>query len=168
MRTCGRQVGHLGRLASNSLLEGLVFGARVVAHTLDGGTRDAASTGAGALYLVETGPDRARMESDVAPTRQALQALMWDHVGLMRDEAGLTAAHATTAAWQRALPEPRDAADHELANMVLIARLMAQAALARRESRGAHYRSDYPETKAEWQRHIIVSRLAAAPAKETP
>jgi L-aspartate oxidase len=93
---------------------------------------------------------------------------MWERAGLMRDEAGLTAAHATTAAWQRALPEPRAAADHELANMVLIARLMAQAALARRESRGAHYRSDYPETKAEWQRHIIVSRLAAAPAKETP
>src|SRR5262249_25434493 len=154
------------RLASNSLLEGLVFGARVVAHTLDGGTRDAASTGA--LYLVETGPDRARMESDVAPTREALQALMWERAGLMRDEAGLSGAHATTAAWQRALPEPRDAADHELANMVLIARLMAQAALARRESRGAHYRSDYPETKAEWQRHIIVSRLATAPAKETP
>src|SRR5262245_38621571 len=156
------------RLASNSLLEGLVFGARVVAHTLDGGTRDSASTSAGALYLVETGPDRARMESDVAPTREALQAVMWERAGLMRDEAGLTAAHATTAAWQRALPEPRDAADHELVNMVLITRLMAQAALARRESRGAHYRSDYPETKIEWQRHISLSRLAAAPAKETP
>jgi len=156
------------RLASNSLLEGLVFGARVVAHTLDSGTRDAASTGAGALYRVETGPDCARMESDVAPTREALRAVMWERTGLMRDEAGLTAAYATTAAWQRALPEPRAAADHELANMVLIARLMAQAALARRESRGAHYRRDYPETKAEWQRHIIVSRLAAAPAKETP
>ena len=155
------------RLASNSLLEGLVFGARVVAHTIGVATREDLTTDVGVLHLFETGPGCSRIEG-APPTRDALQALMWDRVGLMRDEAGLTAAHDTLSAWQDAGPEPHDAVDHELANMVLIGRLMAKAALARRESRGAHCRSDVPETRPEWHRHIIVSRVASAPAKENP
>ena len=66
------------------------------------------------------------------------------------------------AAWQGALPEPHAAVEHELANMVLIGRLMATAALERCESRGAHYRSDCPDSEPQWRRHIVVSCASAA------
>jgi len=149
------------RLASNSLLEGLVFAARVVAHTTGCAVREEPLTNVEAVRIVETEPDHSRGQGGTPPERPALQAVMWDRVGLMRDEAGLKAAHAMLGAWQGALPEPRDAVDYELRNMVLLGLLMARAALERRESRGAHSRSDFPNARPEWQRHIVVSRAAA-------
>jgi L-aspartate oxidase len=144
------------RLASNSLLEGLVFAARIIEHTTSGTLREDPVTEPGPIR-VEPELVGENMDRATPPTRPALQRLMWDHVGLIRDEIGLRAAGATLAAWHGALPEPNDATEHELANMVLIGRLMAAAALARQESRGAHFRSDFPDTTLEWRRHIVVS-----------
>jgi L-aspartate oxidase len=53
-----------------------------------------------------------------------------------------------------------DRASHELANMLLASRMMAEAALIREESRGAHYRTDYPQPRDEWRRHITFRRGA--------
>jgi L-aspartate oxidase len=58
------------------------------------------------------------------------------------------------------MPAPTDRASHELANMLLASRMMAEAALIREESRGAHYRTDYPQPRDEWRRHITFRRGA--------
>ncbi len=54
------------------------------------------------------------------------------------------------------MPEPVDQADYELRSMVLLGRLMVEAALLRQESRGSHFREDFPETRTDWERHVIL------------
>ena len=86
---------------------------------------------------------------------------MWDKVGLVRDEPGLSDAREELAGWESAPVESRSHADHELRNMILIGRLMATAALERQESRGSHSRRDFPNDTARWQRHIVLYKAAA-------
>jgi L-aspartate oxidase len=88
----------------------------------------------------------------------ALQQLHWERVGIVRDRAGLEEAAGILAGWQRSLPAVIDVPSQELANLVLTGRLLTEAAMLREESRGAHFRSDFPETKLEWQRHIVWQR----------
>ena len=140
------------RLASNSLLETMVFGKRIVERTLQ------APGGA-----AEPTPDARPLppfenEAGSVPDRPSLQALMWDKVGIVRDRAGLTDATRRLTAWRAALPVPSDRASHELANLLLAGRLMAEAALIREESRGAHYRTDFPEPRESWRKHITFRR----------
>ncbi len=142
------------RLASNSLLETVVFAQRVVQRTLesDGRNRAAERTPeAGALNE----PGRA---GSPPPDRSELQSLMWDNVGIVRDGVPLREAIAALFAWQAALPPPSDRPGHELANLVLCGRLSAEAALIREESRGAHYRLDFPDPRDGWLRHIVFRR----------
>jgi L-aspartate oxidase len=84
-----------------------------------------------------------------------LQALLWDKVGIVRNLEGLYHAAVTLASWQNALPTPTDRLSYELNTMVINARLMTEAALMREESRGAHYRSDFPHASDSWKKHII-------------
>ncbi|WP_036327256.1 FAD-binding protein, partial [Microbacterium sp. B19] len=121
------------RLASNSLLEGAVFGARA---------GDAAAAGA-RWTRVEAPAAVALPDVDPAPdapafSRAALQQLMWEHAGLVRDAAGLGRAAGVLAAWA-ADAQPRSVED---AGLLLLARHVVAAALARTGSIGAHYRSD--------------------------
>jgi L-aspartate oxidase len=140
------------RLASNSLLETVVFAKRIVERTIDGASGAA------------TPVDDARAlspfanESGSAPDRASLQQLMWDEVGIVRDGDSLATATRQLKAWRAALPEPHDRPSHELANLLLAGRLMAEAALIREESRGAHYRTDFPERRSAWERHITFRR----------
>jgi len=150
------------RLASNSLLEGLVFGARIVERTTRTEARDTAPADTNAFRISDTATVSAAQGSVEKPTLAALQKLMWDRVGLVRDEAGLRAARTDLEIWQDALAEAITPGDHELKNMMLIGRLMARAALERRESRGGHCRRDFPAEDPQWQRHIVVSKAAAA------
>lgn len=129
------------RLASNSLLEGAVFGARagdVIAADVRSGTWPAASPR----------PAPARPEArpvDAPPfSRAALQELLWADAGLVRDAAGLAHAASVLAAW-RALPAATDTERHyEDANLLLVATVLVAAAQARAVSVGAHYRRDSP------------------------
>ncbi len=150
------------RLASNSLLEGLVFGARIVAGITHPAAREAAQADASAFRICETAPVSADQAPVEKPSLAALQKLMWNQVGLVRDEAGLSAARTELAVWQRALPEPRTPSEHELKNLILIGGLMATAALERRESRGGQCRRDFPDPDPGWRRHIVLSKAAAA------
>jgi len=144
------------RLASNSMLEVLVFSKRIIEKT---GKRD----------NLETAPtsrvdeahcslsQRQVTKPASAPSLSALQQLLWDKVGIIRNRESLTEAADTLAAWQKALPRPTDRPSYELNNMVLTARLITEAALTREESRGAHFRSDFPQSLPQWQRHIVFT-----------
>lgn len=77
---------------------------------------------------------------------------MWQKVGLLRSEESLLKALEELDE----LEERLASVSLETQNMLVVARLVTESARMRRESRGVHYRQDYPETKAEWRRHIFV------------
>ncbi len=143
------------RLASNSLLETVVFARRVVERSL-------ASPGGAIPEIVDARPlaPLPAAHPETVPDRAAVQSLMWEKVGIVRDGPGLRLASATLAGWEASLKPPADRPAHELANLVTIGRLVAEAALAREESRGAHYRTDFPEPRDEWRRHLTFRRSA--------
>ncbi|WP_299166653.1 L-aspartate oxidase [uncultured Arthrobacter sp.] len=119
------------RLASNSLLEGLVFGARAAA-ALAAGPAEWPTVEADAVELAD-GPMQA--------VRGDVQRVMSEHVSLVREDSGLRIAAKQLAEWRSA---EGSRAEREDANLLLCSRLMAAAAFRRRESRGAHYRVDFP------------------------
>lgn len=143
------------RLASNSLLEVLVFGKRIVERTKRGESGAAALTKDAVYHLKERDVDPSRYPS---LSLTALQSLLWDKVGIVRSREGLEEAANTLAAWEKTLKPPTDRPSYELANMVLVGRLMAEAALIREESRGAHYRSDFPQPSDAWLKHIVFRK----------
>jgi L-aspartate oxidase len=149
------------RLASNSLLEGLVFG------TLCGrGAAEAAARMPDAFTIppVESRFDPEPAETlDVADVTNALRSLMVRRMGVTRDEAGLREAERAVAFWCRyALArEFRDRAGWELQNLLTVARLMIGSALQRQESRGVHFRTDFPRRDdANWRRHLSCPPFA--------
>lgn len=129
------------RLASNSLLEGAVFGARAG----DTVAADAASGGWPESLVATTSRD-AVQRTLPAPgepfTRAALQTLLWEHAGLVRDARGLEHAAAALAAWRSTARPPRTEAEFEDANLLEVGAALVAAALARPDSVGAHFRSD--------------------------
>jgi L-aspartate oxidase len=143
------------RLASNSLLEGLVYGA---------------ACGRGAAAAAEAMPDRFNVPPlecrfsprddealDVADMTNSLRSLMVRRMGIVRDRAGLLEAEQTVTFWCRyALDrEFQSRAGWELQNLLTVARLMIWSALEREESRGVHFRADFPERDdTHWRRHI--------------
>ncbi|WP_191621750.1 L-aspartate oxidase [Microbacterium caowuchunii] len=136
------------RLASNSLLEGAVFGARVGdAVIADAGTAWAGPAAGTPLAAVEpSAPDAPPF------TRAALQQLMWNHAGLVRDESGLARATAVLAAWSHCgTDRPVDVAAREDANLLRVAVEVVAAARRRRGSVGAHVRRDETPSVPEMQ-----------------
>jgi len=145
------------RLASNSLLEGLIFGA-------------AAGRGASAAALSQ--PDQfsasllpdwdteKRSDEDLnsKDLRNSLASLMWRDVGITRSAKSLQNAKDKVDFWSRYVVdrEFKTLSGWELQNMLLVAQLMIDSAIERRESRGVHFRSDFPETDPAFQKHISV------------
>jgi L-aspartate oxidase len=156
------------RIASNSLLESLVFAGRAVQRTIDSPDTFAQPTpGATALDVSTAGRASAQHEAlgDAPPlTRESLQALMWFRVGIIRDAQSLTTGGQVLAAWQATIAPATDRPSQELADLLTCARLVTVAALAREESRGAHYRSDLPDMQEEWRRHIVFRRTSGEAA----
>jgi L-aspartate oxidase len=164
------------RLASNSLLETVVFAKRVVERTLTGAAtptprsddalplpRAAASERGDRLEGTTPRVDALERTLPFAETPLSLaglQALMWDKVGMVRSGEGLAEAALTLSMWERSAAPASDRPSHELANLLLAGRLVTEAALIRRESRGAHYRTDFPRPDDAWRRHIIFRRDA--------
>jgi L-aspartate oxidase len=148
------------RLASNSLLEGLVFGGRAAEamHTDlagDGWTGDSpvgdpAPTGAAASFAL--------------PAAQTAD-LMWRKVGVFRDGDSLRSAldvfEPAWAAMHRELAAgaAADAAGWQARSLIVVSRLIARAALGREESRGSHWRRDFPgRDDLHWKRHLSETR----------
>jgi len=127
------------RLASNSLLEALVFGARVA--------ESARSVTPGRVEAPTLAPDDLDPVAAAPELRRELRALAWERLGLVRDESGLAGAEARLQEIWRALP----AGASEVRNLAGAGALVAAAARRRRESRGAHYRSDFPEPLDPWR-----------------
>lgn len=144
------------RLASNSLLEGLVFGTSCGRGAAEAATRMPDSFTVPPLrYQFE--PEKAG-GLDVADITNSLRSLMVRQMGVVRDRAGLQEAEHDVAFWCRyVLRKEFDSREGwELQNLLTIARLMIAAALQREESRGVHFRGDFPKRDdAHWQRHII-------------
>jgi L-aspartate oxidase len=133
------------RLASNSLLEGLVFAERVARDLSD----VPALTRPPATKEWRVPPLADRGAAHVAAER--VRAVMWEHVAITRTAKGLRAGIAALTDIEQRLPT---GATEEL-NLVQTARLIAEAALLRKESRGGHFRSDFPRAKSVWRgRHI--------------
>jgi len=145
------------RLASNSLLEAVVFSKRIVKKTSEGLNSVMPSTGS-SVDTSHSLIERQDLPVMPPPGLSALQILLRDKVGILRDKEGLTQAATTLAAWQKSLPQPADRPSYELSNLILTGRLVTEAALLREESRGAHFRSDFPRRSSRWKHHIIFSR----------
>jgi L-aspartate oxidase len=182
------------RLASNSLLEGMVFGARLaeaIAAGRDGcqstgvmralsGAAASEPTGAIPCVDIDDGVDTdgrvgagvegsvgtgASTGADVAKLRERLQRAMTDGAGVVRSPGSLAAAAAEVAALARQTGAGR--AGGELANLVTVAGALLRGAVVREETRGAHARRDFPEARPVWRRRI-VHRGVAAPGTLLP
>jgi L-aspartate oxidase len=141
------------RLASNSLLEGLVFGARAgQAACADLRTNAARSSTLPASSSVSAAV------SDASSTR-AVQETMTRHVGIVRDKEGLRAALQRLAEIGSSIGVPTDSAGFEARNLQQVGTLVARSALAREESRGGHYRSDFPvRDDVHFLKHTLIRR----------
>ncbi len=139
------------RLASNSLLEVVVYSHRII-EKVGKGIETGPPVGEKCHYSLS---QREAPGSVPSLSLSALQALLWDRVGIVRSGEGLDGAARILAAWEGRLPKPLDRPSYELANLVLAGRLITEGALLREESRGAHFRLDFPQPAQQWQRHII-------------
>lgn len=137
------------RLASNSLMETVVFGKRVVEHLSSGGGGAAARAEDALVLEGATG----------APAdHAAIQRLMWECAGIERTGEGLAEALDTVESWP-VLEPPGERPGFERQQMAVLARVMLTAALRRTESRGAHFRNDFPERDDQnWQRRQVFRR----------
>lgn len=139
------------RLASNSLLEGLVYGARA---------------GKTMRELQSTGVDPAKLAPPVPPrfpvmAERDIRAVAWNSCGILRSGPELSAALTMLRSRERITMPDAGRSDFEQRNIHLIALLISFAAHAREESRGAHYRIDFPNKLPEWAKHSIVTRSAS-------
>jgi len=145
------------RLASNSLLEGLVFGARAG----EAAAEDCSEIKtAGGGMVTGRAPDASDSHISTA-IKKRVKRLMWDRVGIVRDKDSL----------QRALREfeqiSRSGMSSSSRNFVTLATIVARAALWREESRGGHFRSDYPERDEKWRVHSVQKIDAPVSSSET-
>jgi L-aspartate oxidase len=141
------------RLASNSLLEGLVFSRRIAAR------------------LAEQLPPRQEPAIETRPTglvpgavRADLQRVMTERAGVLRSSDGLTEGAAELARLRSGTTEAADVAAWETTNLLTIGSALVDAALLREETRGSHWREDFPERDDDhWARHVDVTLVDGDP-----
>jgi L-aspartate oxidase len=144
------------RLGSNSLLEGLVFG-RIAGQT----QLAPKSTGFGQSIIKYQIPHSELRHLDTSDVKNSLRAIMWRNVGITRKSPEMRQAIEQIRFWQRYVMDKAfdSPAGWELQNMLTVCLLIAQSALARKESRGVHFRSDFPDTDDEtFKKHTEIKR----------
>ncbi|MCM8771935.1 MAG: L-aspartate oxidase [Candidatus Omnitrophica bacterium] len=143
------------RLGSNSLLECLVFSKRIgnkLKETLY------------PIYNINVSykfPQKGDVFIDADDLRRSIRSLMWRNVGIERDEESLKSALEKLTEWQKYAfnKEFNNRNGFETLNMLTVAFLMTKSALMRKESRGAHFRKDFPQEDNEnWKKHIVVNK----------
>lgn len=146
------------RLASNSLLEGTVFGYRA-AQTV----RQGLNSGSTPQFVIRNSEfviKPSLSEKEIQRMKLVIKTAMWNGVGIVRSAESLANARHKLEMVAGQLPAaPGSVGELELRNMLQVAELITRGALERTESRGAHYRSDYPAANdAEWRRHLVYSQ----------
>jgi L-aspartate oxidase len=150
------------RLASNSLLEGLVYGeraglaaARYSRKRMDGKENLLLSS---SHHGQESGSP-ACSSQDISMVLGSLKKLMWEKVGIVRNKKDLTIALKQLRGWDRMIKNhPPDRDIFELKNMITTATLITRSALIREGSVGAHFRSDYPTKGMHWRKRTVITR----------
>ena len=141
------------RLASNSLLEAVVFAARAAATTADflngpGGVREGPPPPRAA-----EGPDPAEQEE----LRREIRDILWTGAGIVRDDEGLAAAGRALAKLSASVPRrPASPEAAEVANLHLVGDLIVRSAILRKESRGLHFSRSHPDPDPAFQRDTII------------
>jgi L-aspartate oxidase len=159
------------RLASNSLLEGLAFGARAGEHAARA-AKDQPITFP--QNLEHKQPASTKTELDVTDVKSSLRSVMWRNVGIERTGERLADTRDIIAFWSRyvmdktfspaELGDPSAVAGWELQNMLTACCLISSAAYTRTESRGAHYRLDHAQRDdAHWRVHLLWRRPMETP-----
>ena len=152
------------RLASNSLLDGLVFGARIVEKIREKievkrPSWEGVLSPGGSLNLTGPGINKSVQPLKGQDLKNRIKDLMWDSVGILRDEAGLRKAKELLMAWEEDNVPACCVEDFEADNMLSVGVAIAKAAFDRQESRGGHFRSDYPlQLDDLWQKHSLQSK----------
>jgi L-aspartate oxidase len=162
------------RLASNSLLEGLVFGARAGADAAQAAKQSNVTFPQDLEYKI---PPSSKTELDITDVKSSLRSVMWRNVGIERTGERLTETREIIAFWSRYVMDKRFVPDElveagavagwELQNMLTVCFLITSAAYARTESRGAHFRLDFPDRDdAHWRLHLLGRRPMETPIPE--
>jgi L-aspartate oxidase len=149
------------RLGSNSLLEGLVFGKIAGQEVSQKKKATAAHLKHPLIKYKIPHSDRTRLDAD--DVRNSLRALMWRNVGITRSARPLAEAQEIIKFWQRYVMDKifDSPAGWECQNMLTASLLIAQSAQQRKESRGVHYRRDFPETDDKnFKKHIEILRIS--------
>ena len=151
------------RLASNSLLESIVFSWRTAHLLLDDENCVKLQNWPVLNWVANLSLSGPLHEADAREIeRKDLQQLMWTHAGIYRDERGLREAMAWLSTAQSSGTSVHAL---ETRNLLAIAGLLVTSALERRESRGAHFRKDFPETSLSFQHQQIIGRTGASACK---
>jgi L-aspartate oxidase len=166
--TAATGVHGANRLASNSLLEGLVFGARagqaMIKDAPVGKRSGVALPGSpaplpGNSSAAQKEPSKAAKSSPACVTLTKIRDVMWREVGILRNGKELTDALKQLQALELPKSDKPGRAEHELRNLHALALLIARSGLAREESRGSHYRSDFPYRNDEdFGKHSAVQK----------
>jgi len=144
------------RLASNSLLEGLVFGNRIAQKIKENITYSSINK-LEELKLSYNAHQKKYKEYNTMELKKELQKLMWNKVGITRNSSDLKKALQKINQWKFIFKsELKTTENFELANLIILADLITSSALQREESRGAHYREDFPDRDdINWKKHIV-------------
>jgi L-aspartate oxidase len=158
------------RLGSNSLLEGLAFGARAGVDAARGAKENNVRF---PLRLEHKIPPSNKTELDITDVKSSLRSVMWRNVGIERDGPRLEETREIIAFWARYVMDKifnvgnlgtAAVAGWEVQNMLTVASLITNAAMSRTESRGCHYRLDYPQTdNTHWRLHLLWKRPIETP-----
>jgi L-aspartate oxidase len=145
------------RLGSNSLIEGMVFGRRCAQKAMENLERMAEPLSLHALQGLPQEPSYGSL--NLTDVEDSLRSLMWRSAGVVRNGHDLDEALEMITFWCRYVMDKEFDGPQgwQLQNMLTVARLIGMSARQREESRGVHFRSDFPETSADWRRHIVIS-----------
>jgi L-aspartate oxidase len=147
------------RLASNSLLEGLVFG-----HKISAKIEDILSNSKKGQESIDQKAETSRLVKniDTEKIKQDIKQTMTKYVGIARDKEGLEKAKQKVDSYYEMIKDVKNTNIHhyEIQNVVLLSKLVIESALERKESRGAHFRRDFQKTdEKNWKRNIIKRRI---------
>jgi L-aspartate oxidase len=152
------------RLGSNSLLEGLVYGRAAGRRILEELAAEKRSAAAESPERIRSDVARStRGGLNLGDVQSSLRSLMWRNVGIVRHDDELAEADALIEFWQSYVLDKvfEQPAGWELQNMLALGRLIAHGARLRTETRGVHYRSDFPDRDdGQWSKHILMARNA--------